>query len=216
MIQNTILILVSSLDNQFIESNIMINIKTFCIIFVLSIFLCSCVDPNTRASNIHTDGGVEKIKELDVVLDFPISTMDPKAKLSMNSRGWDSGEFANKFVNELSKKFEERGLIINTVYSKWGRVEQIKQSSNHLNQATYKMIIAPKNISYMVLSQGGVTHVTDNFTIPSTVTILIKNRFIWSAEADINVAPIDSTGADRFSISILNSMADSGLLAHAK
>jgi hypothetical protein len=75
------------------------------------------------------------------------------------------------------------------------------------------MIITPTNISYTILKQNGNEYVNDTFTFQQARVVVTKNGTpVWEARENIAVFPIDRTGANQFSLAVLNSLDDYGFL----
>lgn len=180
---------------------------------VVLLLLMGCADHNKRALVTQTpDMPVGKIKLLDVVLELRNPITDLKTKESLNARGWDDGSFARYFASELSKHFAKRGIKVGTITSKWGPIQQIPSTASSVDVAQFSMVIEPIRILYLVERRYGVERVMDNFSLDSKVSIYKNSQSIWIAQEFVGVAPVDSSGAHQFSISILNALADSKLI----
>lgn len=182
--------------------------------FAIIGLLAGCADPNKRATVLSSaKGQVEKIADIDVILTSPGMVMDGRVQKSMQLGGWDDGSFAEKFGKQLIVEFAERGVKIHSVKSDWGRPQKIDgpTEAKSSTEARITMYINPTGVRFLMDNYGRV--LSGGFALPSKVLLAKNKEVVWEALEEVNMAPIDPTGAKRFSIGILNSMADSGLIA---
>lgn len=180
----------------------------------LLLLTAGCADPNRRALSVQsTNVQGERVKQVDVVLRFRTLITDQNFRRSLNLKGWDKGDFARVFSAQLAANFATRGIVISTVQSTWGPTQTIKLSDPLANDQIFSMIIEPEEMRYLTNVRYTVVVPMDSFALKSKVSLLSNGRVIWEARETVGVGPLDSTGADNFATGILNSMADSGLIA---
>lgn len=182
-----------------------------CIATLFALLLVGCANQDKRATVVMGNKGqVDKIKRLDVVLEMPGYFSDPRAREALTHAKWDSGVFAKKFIDRLALKFMVRDIEINNVDSKWGVPQKYSIAEEPVNDAVYKMVIVPTNISYTVMKKNGNEYVMDTFTFQQARVIVIKSGIaVWEARENIVAGPV---GANQFSFAVLNALDDYGFL----
>ena len=181
------------------------------IMFVSAALLVACASPAKNTSTFDSSGG--KIKALDIVLAPLTFTPDAGGMEALKSEGWSDGSLERKFCAGVEERLKASGVAARCVRSEWGVHVPFAGSaaggpSHILSIEPFKMLYVMET-RYGAVSKAGFNPMLQTH---SSLRSVSSGRQVWSADVNATFAPVDPTGARRFTDSLVEALRSSGAL----